>query len=206
MDVAKENTVSHTPHSLLDAVKLAAAAAGLEWATAHRYYRDLQGASRSEAEVYWLPKSLGRNIWHASPNFLARYLAAIAMTDDPTMACAIVSFTWQFTPGGRERHDVEPVEYPVEHFLAGLLYDPAAADAVERVDFDPMELRVIARFRDGTTKTFATPLSVDEAPVIGVIYRIGIIPGAVFSGLSRSIDWRIDSPLKVPQGEVDPEA
>lgn len=206
MDVAKENTVSHTPHSLLDAVKLAAAAAGLEWATAHRYYRDLQGASRSEAEVYWLPKSMGRNIWHASPNFLARYLTAIAMTDDPTMACAIVSFTWQFTPGGRERHAVEEIEYPVEKFLAGLLDNPVAANAVERVEFDPVELRVIARFRDGTAKTFATPLSADEVQVTGLIYRIGIIPGAVFSSLSRSINWRIDSPLAVPKGGVDPEA
>lgn len=201
-----EESLDYTPHSLLDAVKLAASTAGMEWATAHRYYRDLQGVSRSEAEVYWLPKSMGRNIWHASPNFLARFLAAIGMTDDATMACAIVCVTWQFTPNGRERHQVEPIEYPVEHFLANLLADPTAADAVEWVEFDPVELRVDVRFRDGTSQFFAAPRSNEETHFNAVIYRRGVIPGAVFSGLSRAINWRSDAPLKVPQGEVDPEA
>lgn len=198
--------MTYVPHSLLDAAKVVAQLAGLEWSTAHRYYRDLQGASRSEAEVYWLPKSMGRNIWHAHPNFLARFLTAIGMTEDPTLACAIVSTTWQFTPEGRERYSCESIEYPVEHFLAGLLADPVLADAVERVEFDPVQLHVVARFRSGGTKTFAAAGSAGTTQVNGVIYRLGVIPGSVFSALARTINWRIDSPLKVPQGEVDPEA
>lgn len=201
-----EDALTYNPHSLLDAVKLTASAAGIDWATAHRYYRDLQGASRSEAEVYWLPKSLGRNIWHAHPNYLARFLVAIGMTEDPTLACAIVTAAFQFTPGGRERYMVEPIEHPVEYCLAGLLSDPAAADAVERVEFDPVELRVDVRFRDGTVKTFASPGSANETTLNAVIYRRGVVPGTVFSALSRTINWRVDSPLKVPEGEVDPEA
>lgn len=199
--------MTYVPHSLLDAAKVVAQLAGLEWSTAHRYYRDLQGASRSEAEVYWLPKSMGRNIWHAHPNFLARFLAAIGMTEDPTLACAIVSSTWQFTPEGRERYSCEAIEYPVEHFLAGLLGDPVLADAVERVEFDPVQLHVVARFRSGETKTFAAPGSAGTTQVNGVIYRLGVIPGTVFSGLARTINWRIDSPLKkVPQGQIDADA
>ena len=199
--------MSYIAHSLLDAVKLAASAAGLEWATAHRYYRDLQGGARSEAEDYWLPKSMGRNIWHAHPNYLSRFLVAIGMADDPNLACAVVSKVALFTPEGRDRYSVETTENHVERALATLLGDPAAADAVERVEFDPVEMVVELRYRDGSRKLFAAPGSANQVALNGTIYRRGVIPGDVFATLSRTVNWRVDSPLaKVPQGTVDEEA
>lgn len=199
--------MNDTPHSLLDAAKLTAHCAGLDWAIAHRYYRGLQGAGRSDAEVYWLPKSLGRNIWHAHPNYLARLLIAIGMTDEPELACAIVTFVAEFTPDGRERWLAEQIENHVEHALAKLLYNPIEADSVDRVEFDPVELSVDVRYRDGRTSHFRRPGTKGHTELNATIYRRGIIPGAVFSGLSRSVHWRIDAPLaKVPDGTVDPDA
>lgn len=198
--------MTQNPHSLLDAVKITANAAGLEWATAHRYYRDLQGASRSDAEVYWLPKSQGRTIWHAHPNYLSRFLVAIGMTDDPTLACPIVSASLQFTPDARDRYEVEAIEHPVEYCLSSLLADPIAADTVDRVEFDPMKLRIVVYFRNGDEKMFGSPATGEQSSRNVVMYRRGIIPGAVFSIMSRKINWRIDSPVITTNGELDPEA
>lgn len=204
---AMEITVTYHPHSLLDAVKLLADIAGMEWATAHRYYRDLQGGARSGHGDGWLPKSQGRKIWHAQPNFLSRFLVAIGMTDDPTMAGAVVSDVALFTPGGRKRIPIETVGNHVEQFLAAILRDPAAADAVERVEFDPVEKAVEVRYRDGSNNLFATPGSAEKTCVNGVIYRRGVIPGSVFAALSRTINWRVDSPFaEASEGQVGEEA
>ena len=181
--------MSYTPHSLLDASKLLADIANIDWATAHRFYRNLQADPDP-----WLPKSLGRNIWHAHPHYIARLLIALSMSESPEGATAAVNAVLELTPGGRGRYLTETDQSLVEMALTQFLIHADQADNVERVEFDPVEVTVAIVFKNGTVTAFSRP----EASA-----------GPVLSALARAINWRryCDAPLdKVVDGLVNDEA
>lgn len=201
-----EDTLTDTPHSLLDAAKITARAAYVEWATAHRYYRDLQGDPDRDP-VVWLPKSLGRNIWAAHPHYIARLLIALGSASIPSDAAKSVTAIAAMTPDGRKRHIVEDDVYFVERAITSLLVDPEKLAKLDRIEFDPADGEVQIIYQDETVDRFAQPGATRNWQR-GFYWR-GVIRATVLSTIASEVRWRTyaESPInKVEDGGVDPEA
>ncbi|MGO4389455.1 hypothetical protein AB4Y85_18150 [Microvirga sp. 2YAF29] len=204
--------------SLLSAAKQVAEFAGLSWSEVQPYYRDLQQepayspAGEQISPSNWLPKSQGRNVWAAHPNYISRLLLALAGTSQPSEARAAVEWTRDLTPEGRALYITElpaaGVPAPIEAELFRYLVDPKTADDLIHIEVQRDTQRVII-----VTKSAAEPIvyrsagsDADVLPKLSrLIYTRGVIDGEVFRKLASSVKWRAydEGPLKkVQQGQV----
>lgn len=201
-----EDTLTDTPHSLLEAAKITAKAIDLEWSIVHRYYRDLQGDPKQD-EGPWLPKSLGRNVWAAHPHYIARLLIALGSAATPTEAAQSVTTINRMTPGGRKRHLAETDVYFVEKAISDLLLDPEKLLTLDHIEFDPTYRSVKIVFQDGSFESF---VEAGTSPNWQRgLYWVGVIRASVLKDIAAEVRWRTfaESPInKAVDGNVDPEA
>lgn len=99
-----------TPHSLLSACKLVAELAGMPWARVQPIYRALQQGNLGEP---LLPLSRGRAICLAEPKYVARFLMAIALTDDANRAVEQVQTFARFSRQRGYKEASVPVAGPM---------------------------------------------------------------------------------------------
>lgn len=202
-DIAKEYLATlPKPDSLLDAAKKVAVALRTEWSTVHKFYRALQGEPAP-----WLPTSLGRNIWAATPEYVARLLIAVGAADDVDGAKAAVEWTRQLTRAGRDWSLMEKDTSPVELEIQKYLIDESESADLVNIEFLPDLRRVVFR-EQHRTRDFLLPLG-EPLPNAPALQRRGVISGGVLQELSHTVAWRLQlqpSLKKVKTGTVDPEA
>jgi len=210
------------PHSLLAAARQTAEILGMPWADFFKYYRDLQieptfdEKGNQTSPHNWLPKSQGRNIWAAHPNYIARLLCAIGGTEQPGLARAAVDWTRDLTPNGRQMHITElpaaNVPAPIEEVFFRYLVDPQAASELANVEFRPDELTVIFNLKSGQPIVYARHNKhgegrSDPPQRYNGISRRGVIDGLVFVFLARAVVWRRSDQSPLNKGEEnDPDA
>ncbi|CAA2101996.1 hypothetical protein MBUL_01461 [Methylobacterium bullatum] len=166
----------------------------MQWSEVQPYYRALQenGGAANES---WLPKSAGRNIWAAHPNFIARLMFAIAGANSLSDAHDAVEMANKMTPGGREKYldekDAAGILSPLERAFHVLLSDYEAAIGIQEVEFrlDRGEIAIIGR----ETQVFSVPNAQPESENEGVrlIYKRGVIRGTVFRYMAHLTKWRL---------------
>lgn len=191
------------PDTLLTAAKFLAMAAGKEWSDVQPYYRALQTPPHIDAEGRlvnsWLPKSSGRAIWYAHPNFISRLLIALVGTTIPTGAVEAVEWTRALTENGRRmRLDEKPaanVVPPIEREFYRYLADPTAADDLVDVEFYPDRRQIVFNTKTEGRRVFRPSSSYDEyvAPSGGVqrIFHRAVVDGEVFREIARGVKWRM---------------
>lgn len=199
----------HNADSLLAAAKRVAEKSGLEWSYVQRFYRALQGAPNKGDG--WLPRSLGRNIWAAHPNYVSRLLVALAAADDPSDSIAAVKWAQGLTPNGRDFYLTERpaanVICPFEYQMSAFLTDASKAGDLVSVEFQRDRDTAIFNLRDGQALVFSSHPEADpqtERPAT-LVQKRGLISGDLFRALCEEVSWRQDrdAPLtKVAQGEV----
>ena len=133
--------------SMLTAAKKLADAAGLPWARVQKYYRALQEhVDIGPATEGWLPpddfaglpKSKGRTVWAAHPNFVARLLVALTATDAPSdFRRAVENFIYATENGGDGQNS--------EGLLASALADENIGRDIESIEFHPDTARVLVK-------------------------------------------------------------
>lgn len=209
------------PQSLLAAAKEMAEILGIPWADFFKYYRDLQieptfhEKGKQVSPHAWLPKSQGRNIWPAQPNFISRLLCAVAGTENPSAAREAVEWTRDLTPNGRAMYAAElpaaGMPAPIEEVFQRYLVDIAAAKELDYVEFRPDDRQIIFHKKDGSLETYAhhTPIGQGKRapaqPYKGLTRR-GIIDGMVFFYLANQIDWRRYDQAPFYKGVEDEDA
>lgn len=197
------------PDSLLTAAKKVAQATGMKWADVHLVYRALQ-----EGTLYWLPRSFGRNICLADPKDITSLLTGLAAASEPSEASAAVAWTKTLTLGGKADDDAErPSQLlcPFDIEFSVYLRDPAAADELVSIEFQPDTLRVIFNRRSGRPRIFERHQSTSTPTpnVAAFIQKRGVIAGTVIQELARCIKWGTEQDgklKKVSTGTVDEEA
>jgi hypothetical protein len=193
--------------SLLTAAKKVADGAGLPWAALQPYYKNLQDGDGSPDSA-WLPKSLGRNIWYAHQNYISRLLIGFAASSNPLDASASVKWTVNVTPNGRP-YAYGEMEHAgrisaVEGELFKYLSDLQCAEDLVDIEVHADTQRIFINTRSGGQVVFSRPNN-EAAPMNVGVYRRGVIKGAVFVHLAKSVVWRShdQAPLsKVEQGLV----
>lgn len=201
------------PDSLLNAARKVAEIAGFPWATVQAYYKALQEPAGKD-HLIWLPKSVGRNIWSAHPNFITRMLIALAATTNPAEASDAVRWAQELTPEGRKRYLTEEpaanIPVLIESAFFKYLVDEKAAAELANVEVHPDSKTIIFNMKTGQSVIYRPHYKIGEGrdepakPFVG-IQRRGIIDGLVFVFLSKSIKWRRSDQAPVetgPEGAV----
>lgn len=182
------------PDSLLAAARRLADATGLAWHEVQPFYRTLQEPGGS-MNTPWLPKSVGRNIWAAHPNFLARLMFALAGAHSVADAHGAVETAHLMTPGGRQKYldekDAADVLSPLEREFYRYLTDYDAAATLEEVEFKLDRGEVV--FVGPETKVFSVPVETDEdeTKYPRLLYKRGVIRGTVFRRMAHQTKWRL---------------
>lgn len=209
------------PDSMLAAAKKLASAASLPWAHVQKYYRALQEhVEVGVAKEGWLPpdelpnhftglpKSKGRAVWAAHPNFMARLLVALAAADTPAGARRAVETFIVATENGEGRQNVE------EALSSALTKEDVGRD-IESIEFYSDTARVSVNSksrgpiwywieeeelqRDGAT------VPVNRQPAL--IRSRGVIDGELINILRSEIAWRHDDwPLITDDGPDEDSA
>ncbi|WP_122519193.1 hypothetical protein [Pannonibacter phragmitetus] len=202
----------NAPDSLLSAARKLADAIGRPWSAVQPYYKALQEPDLDQRTA-WLPKSLGRSIWYAHPNYITRLLIALGGTTNPAEAHATLHWAQELTPGGRERYMTErpaaDIPLLIELEFSKYLVDAEAASKLLSIEIHPDRKAIVFNQRDGKPTIFCLPGGADEIeggaalPFIGIQYR-GVIDGRVLVTLANTVKWR--RPSQPPYGssrEVD---
>jgi hypothetical protein len=196
------------PDSLHAAAKVLATALDIPWTELQRTYRGLQEAPRGHD--VWLPKSLGRNIYYADPNFITRLLVAhLCAPQDVEEARSTLQWMTVLTRGGRAYGDDKPaanIKYPIEREFARYLTEPKEADKLVEVQIHPDNHLII--FSNASKSVKWLPASdAENLPPKGAarIRKQTVISGDVFRDLAANIEWVGAGPAfkKVQQGGVD---
>ena len=194
-----------SPDTLLAAAQKLAQIAGLPWAHVQPVYRSLQQPGGS-METPWLPKSSGRAVWVAHPNYITRLLIALACGGGASQAHEAIEWAIHTTPGGRAfRLDEKPAANiipPIEREFFGYLVDHAQAADLLNVEFRQDENRIVFNTKSKGEVIFARHFASgetagDEAQPFRGIFTRGVIHGAVFVMIANTIAWRRhdDSPV-----------
>lgn len=201
--------MSYTPDSLLTASKKLAEVSGLPWAHVQKYYRALQGTDGLDNA--WLPKSAGRNIWFAHPNYICRLIIALAASASPDEAIPSVDWVMKLAPlgsGARGLHPAAGIPSPIESLLFAFLVDPAKAATLHHIEFIPESRMLAIRYVDGfgTDDLWKLP---DGGEVLQfpqtLIRSRGIVDGDLFVALAKSINWRRHDNAPLTKGVEDDE-
>jgi len=184
-------TQNAKPDSALTSAKKMADIAGLPWSEVQPIYRALQ--ETDETLTAWLPKSQGRAVFLAHPNYIARLLIALGSFADAKSAHAVVTRAQELTLNGRKKYLSElpgvASRSPIEDIFARILTNPSEADKLQDIEFHPDTPRIIFRWKDETENVFICP---NEMPVerARFITKRGLMRCEMFRLLSRSIEWR----------------
>jgi hypothetical protein len=164
--------------SVLTAARAFADASRKPWAEIQPYYRALQ-QDRVDGEA-WIPKSVGRTIWFAHPNFITRLMIAFASTNDPARSDDVLKAAQYLACDAHNQPgSIEKALYP-------FLIDPNSD--LHSVEFHQDAGRIIINTaRDGSI-LFARAL---PAQFRRVITRT-ILDGEVFRDLARNVVWRTE--------------
>lgn len=182
------------PDSLLNAARRLAQVSGLAWSEVLPFYRALQDNGGPSNDC-WLPKSAGRNIWAAHPNFIARLMFALGGADSVSGAHEAVELARKMTPGGREKHldeqDAAGVLAPLEREFFEVLTDFEAAMRLTEVEFrlDRGEIAIVRH--SGTTIYSVPKMKLPDEPAGKMIYKRGVIKGVVFRAIASQTKWRL---------------
>ena len=189
---------SSTSDTLLVAAQKLAQIAGLPWAHVQPIYRALQQPG-GEMNTPWLPKSSGRAVWMAHPNYITRLLIALACGGGAAQAHHSIEWAINTTPGGRAfRLDEKPaanIVPPIELEFFPYLVDHGPAADLVNVEFRQDENRIVFNTRSKGEIVFAQHFAsgegvTDEAQPFRGIYSRGVIHGAVFMMIANIIAWR----------------
>lgn len=199
--------------SLLSAAKKTTLALGLEWKDVQGPYAELLDTKNGDG---LLPKSSGRQVWAANPNYISRLLIAIAWRGSLLTCKESVLITWALTPNGR---NLSIDEYPssgslnlIEGEFREYLVNIEAAKSLEHVEFDLTRRSIKFVSKSSEEKIFLPadditwrddePFSASIEAALGkdtharLQTRI-LISGVVFEEIASTVEWRISdhSPL-----------
>lgn len=213
-----------SPHSLLSGCKLVASLAGVPWSRAQPIYRALQ-----QGDDYGplLPVSRGRAIHSADPQSVARFLIALALTDDPSRTAVLVRTFGSFGRLRGRKPTPDDVNFPdtVEDAIADALVEGwpgysgegVPTKGLSAVEFEPDEIPAGVRVTYWDKGVYAmrfeprrrretTPFAEDGYVASKHIRRKITLEGQLISKINQSLVWPHLAPIGVgPEGEADPE-
>lgn len=202
------------PDSLLHAAKQVAQIAGLPWSAVQPFYRSLQEPARVEGTA-WLPKSVGRNIWYAHPNYVTRLLIALAGVDDPARAHEPVEWATETTPDGRKMYlsekEAAGITPPIEHEFGRFLLNDAVAGTLDNVEVRPDLRSIVFNMKSHEPLVYRKYYAYREGPTLEPqrfkgIHKRGVIEGLVLNYLAKTINWRQPSDPPFRSGRQDDPA
>lgn len=198
--------------STLEAAKATAAALGLNWTALDPIYRELQRPD--DQSTGWLPKSSGRTIFTAHPNYVTRLLIGYGFRSPGITPHVANLIAHGLTPDGRS---LGMHEWPssgsvsvVEGVFQRLLTDPDAADEIGQLWFNPAEKSLTITHRNGGPSLRLIPATdgfwtegrdtfrdqVREALALETggakVGSVVVIDGSVLSEIARKVNWRKD--------------
>jgi hypothetical protein len=183
-----------TPDTLLEAAKATAIATDLEWSFVQKFYQALQ-RSNDDTSAY-LPRSKGRQLWVAHPNFISRLLVALAVVENPNGAVTAVDWSTSLDvdevtsmhPLGVARGTISPLEAQMAMFLS----NPKHADELDKVVFQKDCNKVVFCLTNGDKLSFsAESASNANSHLTSLkIQRRGVVSGETFQRLARMVHWR----------------
>lgn len=212
--------VKDTPDSVLEAAKKTAAALDMPWAELQPIYRELQ--SKDENGSSFLPKSAGRKIYTAVPEYIKALLIALGFSGSKVSAHDANYIAFGLAPGGREMPIADwpaaGVTTSMQDLFNRFLTDPDEALNLDCISFDPSEKRIAFRFLDGKVIEYL-PASGGYWGEDDVIFRQNIlaalrqdtrtavtrvveISGKALAQIARDVVWR-SSPSPIRFGEAE---
>ena len=206
------------PDSTLEAAKKMAAALHLAWSEVQPIYRELQMPDRDGTA--WLPKSAGRKIWLATPNYLTRLLIAIGFKQGGVSSHMANYISHGLTPGGREfwmtERPVAGIPCPVEAYFETLLFSPSRLAEVKQAEFYPAtkEIRILSKsgdqdifepasggfWADGDVLFRQRVLDAIHMDTGARVSSVTVIAGDAFVEMASNINWRTNWPVAVAAG------
>lgn len=184
------------PDSLLSGVRKLAEFADLPWPQVQRHYRLLQ---EEPADGAWLPKSVGRQIWYASPPLIARVLIALA-DPDPERAPDTVAWARALSRVGQGAA-AGPFDFELR--LADLLSQPSAAERIRAVEIYLFARQARISFTDGSDdEIWCSQGDAGEQPLIGPMG--GAISGELLRRVRDGVSWRLDAPYATDNSAAIP--
>jgi len=209
------------PDSALEAAKKTAAALDMPWAEMQPIYRSLQVDEHGSG---FIPKSAGRKIWTADPNYVKALLIAIGFGGGKISSHTANYLSYGLAPGGGI---MSMMDWPAAGITTSLqalfrrfLTDPNEALGLECVAFDPSEKSITFRFLDGKTIEYL-PASGGLWREDDVIFRQNIlaalrqdtksrvtrvveISGEALADIARNVVWGSSpSPIRIGDAEED---
>lgn len=210
------------PDLVLEAAKKTAAALEMPWAEIQPFYRSLQ--SDDEGGCAFLPKSVGRKIFTAHPNYIMRLLVAVGFSGAKISSHDANYITFGLSPqGGVMPTTAWPaagVAGPLEVLFAQALTDPDQAQSVDCIVFDPAEKRITFRFcngkiinylpassglwRDDDTIFRSNVLAALRLNTKSRVSHVVKISGEALAEIARSVNWRTSaSPVRIGDPEEE---
>ena len=174
------------PDSLLNAAKKMATAFEMPWPSMQKTYRALQ--EKDEFLTSWLPKSQGRQIWFAHPNFAVRLLLAVGFSGGKVNAHQANYLGYALTENGRKLHLNERPSLEGTEFLSILaahLVDPAKAAAIHEIEFDSGNKTVSVRYCNEPDQVFQPSGS----------HEFGLDDDLFENGIAAAMDADTSSPI-----------
>lgn len=191
--------------SLLDAAKKISEALGVSWPEAQKVYKELQSAGADS----WLPKSQGRNIWLAHPNYAARLIAGLCFRGSNYSPVEGIFLTHSMTPAGRamrgnEYYALHEAPVPFEAHMVAVLTESDAASDLIGIEFVPDRKEVA--FHHSTGSTVFLPTSRFQWAKASVLYEHGVekavskpakpglavrwfVSGEAIRDIQRAVNW-----------------
>lgn len=213
-----------SPLSLLSGCKLVASLAGVPWSRAQPIYRALQ---QGDDWGPLLPLSRGRAIHSADPQSIARFLIALALTDDPARAAGFVRTFGSFSRLRGRKPTPDDVNFPdtVEDAIADALVEGwpgysgegVPPKGLAAVEFEPDEIPAGVRVTywdkglhamrfEPRRRREAAPVDEDGNVASKHIRRRITLDGMLISKINLALVWPHLAPVGIgPEGEADPE-
>jgi hypothetical protein len=180
----------YEPHSLYVAAKdFLAPAAGIPWAELQKTYRALQDAPRGKSP--WLPKSVGRRVWCAHPNFIHRLLVAHVASNNSQSPGDTLDWMQSLTLRGKafdlQHRPAANVPAPIATELNKYLVDAAEAQKLRTIEVHPADQSII--FNVGNRSFIWLPASDAEKSPAPPVINNPEISGRVFLDIAKQVRW-----------------
>lgn len=203
--------MQHPLDSVLEAAKKTAEALRLPWPEVQKIYRSLQEDDPA-THSGWIPKSKGRTIWYAHPNFIGRIISAYSLSGGDFSYHNAVTLTHGLALEGRNFQFGYPASgmvAPFEGQMASYLCNTQSASKLRRIEFSLSEkevtfveegrrLRFIVkecpRVITGNATLFEQAIhEVQNKPFSQRVSRTVVVDAAAIQELSETVNWRHDS-------------
>jgi hypothetical protein len=215
--------MSNPPDSILEAARKLARALQVPWPDLQKTYRKLQEQDPGNF-LTWIPKSEGRQIWYAHPNFITRLIVAHAMSGDKISCSDAVLITHGLTADGVDFQPGYPAanhEAPLEEIFASYLCHPDRAAKLKRIELSSFDKTVAFVEDERTVECLRKPCrgieredasefgkalkSVLDGDTFERLSKIAIIDGSVIQELSEQVSWRFGNFPPFEHGKADVE-